>query len=380
MNVISLTQSLVQIPSVNPDGDPGCPDHQQGEAKIAHFLADLLSSLGAEVTLEEVLPSRPNLIARFPTDRPGKPAILLGPHTDTVGVAKMSVDPFAAELVDGRIYGRGACDTKGPMASMIQAIADLGADRIATLPFELHFVGFMSEESGQDGSRHFAQHHASRYAFAIAAEPTGCRVVHAHKGCTWASITLTGKAAHGARPELGHNAVIDAARLVSLLDTDFRPILAEHGGFDPALGAPTMNIGMLHGGTRFNIVPDHATIALDFRSNPQLDAAGGPLPLLQSFLDTQAPTATLQRRSHPAPALHTDPNNPYVAALAAIGPGLTTAPWFSDAAHLAAAGVPAVAAGPGDIAQAHTAAESISITDLANGVHLFTTFLLHAAP
>ena len=83
-NAVELLQALVRIPSVNPEGDPGTDG--TGEARIAAWLADFLRGLGAHVELREVLPVRPNVVARFPTDRPGKPRVLLAPHTDTVSV------------------------------------------------------------------------------------------------------------------------------------------------------------------------------------------------------------------------------------------------------------------------------------------------------
>jgi acetylornithine deacetylase/succinyl-diaminopimelate desuccinylase-like protein len=98
-----LLQSLVRIPSVNPSGDPGTAE--VGEAQLAEFLADHCRQLGAEVELREVLPQRPNMIARFSSDRPGKPRLLFAPHTDTVSVAGMTIDPFGGELHDG---GSGA--------------------------------------------------------------------------------------------------------------------------------------------------------------------------------------------------------------------------------------------------------------------------------
>src|SRR4051812_8035857 len=107
-SVTELLQELIRIPSVNPDGDPGTPG--VGEKKIADYLAELLGDLGAEVELHEVLPDRPNVVARFPSNHAGKPRLLLAPHTDTVSVGGMTIDPFGGELRDSRIWGRGASD------------------------------------------------------------------------------------------------------------------------------------------------------------------------------------------------------------------------------------------------------------------------------
>ena len=125
-DVIALLQQLVRIPSVNPDNAPGTS--LIGEQTLAIFLAGWLESIGAEVALEEIQPGRPNLIARFaPLD--GRPRILLGPHLDTVGVAGMTIEPFGGEIRDGKLWGRGACDTKGIIASMIHAARCVNARR-----------------------------------------------------------------------------------------------------------------------------------------------------------------------------------------------------------------------------------------------------------
>ncbi len=155
-SVGDLLAALVRIPSVNPEGDPGTAAENCGEQRVAEFVGNYLQELGAAVRYEEVEPGRPNVIAAFPGGD-GKPAVLLGPHLDTVGVGGMSIAPFGGERRDGRIYGRGACDTKGTMAAMLWALRGLGTERIAALDIGVTFVGFMGEETGQPGSRHFAK-------------------------------------------------------------------------------------------------------------------------------------------------------------------------------------------------------------------------------
>lgn len=375
-SVAELAQALVRIPSVNPDGDPGTSPDNIGEAAIAKFIASFLTASGAEATLEEVLPGRPNVIGRFPTlpspsGKP-KPRLLFAPHTDTVSVAGMTIPPFGGDLHDGKIWGRGASDTKGPMSAMLWALHTL-RDQIPHLPVEVHFVGFMSEESHQYGSKHFAQNHP-KYDLALVGEPTEMRVVHTHKGCLWIDVITHGRAAHGARPELGENAITKMAKLVQALDTDFRDLLAELSGSSDYLTPSTINIGMIEGGSRYNIVADSCTLRLDIRVTPGLQTHGGAEHLLKEFVHRIDPTATF---SDPPPvhALDTDPANPLIQSLLATGTTLTGAPWFCDAVFLAAAGTPAIAIGPGSIAQAHTKDEHIKIEDLESGTHLFQKYL-----
>jgi acetylornithine deacetylase/succinyl-diaminopimelate desuccinylase-like protein len=363
--VTELLQHLVRIPSVNPDNDPGTA--ATGEAAIADFLAGHLTGLGATVTLEEILPGRPNLIARFaPLD--GRPRVLLGPHLDTVGVAGMTIDPFEAAIRDGRLYGRGASDTKGPMAAMLWGLQQ-NREHLAGAPVAVDFVAFMAEESGQWGSKDFARRHAADYQFGVVGEPTGLDIVHTTKGSLWATLVAHGRAVHSSMPERGDNAILKLARALAAVDDQFKQLAPRYA--HPVLGLPTLNVGTIRGGSRPNIVPDFASAELDIRITPGLAAAGGALALLESIL-TDLPVAI--SNPHENPPMETPADHPGVrwlqrtrAASRAVG-----APWFSDAAHLSAAGLPSVCLGPGTIQQAHTADEFISLADLDAGAEFFT--------
>ena len=375
-SVTELCQALVRIPSVNPDGDPGY--EKTGEADCAAYVADFLRYCGAEVVLEQVLPNRPNVIGRLPShpsqNGKPKPRIVFGPHLDTVGVGGMTVDPFGGEVRDGKVFGRGACDTKGPMAAMLWALYEL-REEIPSLPVEVHFAGFMSEESDQHGSRHFAAHHGKDYAFALIAEPTDLKTVFKHKGCLWADIETFGIAVHGSRPELGENAIIKMARLIKALDADFRPQLA-NAGDDEWLGRTTISLGMIKGGTRPNITADRCELTVDIRYNPAVRDQGGPLELLRAFVKQLDPTAKVEPRGAMSPCLDTPATDPFVQKLVANGAPLTGAPWFCDAAFVSEiANVPSIALGPGSIAQAHTKDEWIEIAELEKGAEFWKRWL-----
>lgn len=371
MTTTELLQKLVQIPSVNPDNDPGT--HLTGEQNIAEYIRDYLTPFGFQVTLEEVLPGRPNLIARSPGPE-NRPRIFLGPHLDTVGVSNMDFDPFCGTITDdGKMLGRGTSDTKGPMASMLTALTE-NIDLLPTLPVAIDFVAFMAEESSQHGSKHFAQHHASEYTFAIAGEPTSLDIVYTTKGSLWLTLAAKGTAAHASQPERGSNAIMSLARSLDLINRKFSNRLATYT--HPVLGHSTLNIGTIKGGTRPNIVPDHAQAEIDIRFTPDLQQAGGALNLTKSFLtETNLPLEILE--AHENPPMATDQNHTMIQQLQKANPTtqLTGAPWFSDAAHLADAGIPAICLGPGSINQAHTKNEFISLTDLENGHTYFSNFI-----
>jgi acetylornithine deacetylase/succinyl-diaminopimelate desuccinylase-like protein len=369
-DVVSLLQQLVRIPSVNPDNAPGTG--LTGEEKIAVFLSGWLESIGAEVVLDEIQPGRPNLIARFaPLD--GRPRVLLGPHLDTVGVGGMTIDPFGGEIREGKLWGRGAADTKGPMAAMLWALHD-HRERLADLPVAVDFVAFMGEESGQWGSKDFVRNHAADYQFALVGEPTSMQVVHVTKGSLWATLRATGKAAHSSLPERGENAILKLTRSLDQLDHHLGGALASFT--HPVLGRSTMNVGLIRGGARPNIVPDFAEAEIDIRITPALAAAGGALQLLQETIEFHDLPVSIVN-PHENPPMETPADHPMVRALLATDPrtALAGAPWFSDAAHLSNGGIPSICIGPGSIDQAHTVNEFIEIAALEKGAAFFSAYI-----
>ena len=373
-SVVELLQALIRIPSVNPDGDPGT--EKTGELACAQWVGEFLGQCGAEVSFEEVEDGRPNVIGRFASQptAPPKPRLLFAPHTDTVGVGGMTVEPWGGEIRDGKIWGRGASDTKGTMAAMLWALWEL-RDRIQDLGVEVGFVGLMGEETSQFGSKHFAEHNGDEFDFAIVGEPTELDVVHTHKGCVWLSLTTRGKAVHGSQPERGDNALMKMLPVLQAIDGEFRENLKSFT--HPVLGHSTMNIGDCHSGTRCNIVPDLCVATLDFRTTPDLSAKpGGVQAELEKFLAEKGFADFIEvdvlNFSEP---LDTDPQNPFVQRFTELGSELVGAPWFCDAAWLAIGGIPGVAVGPGSIAQAHTVDEHLAIDALEEGAKFYRSYL-----
>jgi acetylornithine deacetylase/succinyl-diaminopimelate desuccinylase-like protein len=361
MTVADVLRELIRIPSVNPDGDPGTT--HTGEKECAKFVADFLYSCGAEAWLEDVLPDRPNVLGRFPSTSKAKPRLLFAPHTDTVTVTGMSIDPFSGELRDGKIWGRGASDTKGPMAAMLFALLEC-KNVLPHLSHEIWFAGFMGEEVGQQGAK--ALSGKERFDFAIVGEPTRLQTVNTHKGSVWLTLRAHGRAAHASTPQIGENAIEKILEVVDLLRSQ---LSARFGASsDETLGSLTFNLGTIQGGSKINIVPDLCEAKIDIRTLPGQDLA----PLLDS-LTKEFPGVELERRI--LGPLRTDPAHPFIRLLETCGARCVGAPWFCDAAFLAAADTPAVALGPGSMEQAHTADEWISLADLEAGVTFFKTVL-----
>jgi acetylornithine deacetylase len=285
----------------------------------------------------------------------------------------MIIEPFGGEIRDEKLWGRGASDTKGPMAAMLWALHD-HQDVLANLPVAVDFVAFMGEESGQWGSKNFVKRHGQDYTFALVGEPTSMQVVHVTKGSLWATLRATGKAAHSSQPERGENAILKLTRALDQLDHHLGSQLATFT--HPVLGRSTMNVGMIRGGARPNIVPDLAEAEIDIRITPALAAAGGALKLLTetiAFFDLPIEIV----KPHENPPMETAADHPMIQALLATDPatGLAGAPWFSDAAHLSSGGIPSICIGPGSIDQAHTVDEFIEISALKQGAAFFSAFI-----
>jgi acetylornithine deacetylase/succinyl-diaminopimelate desuccinylase-like protein len=366
-----LLRELIALPSINPAFlSPGDP--RTGERCIAEFLASVAAKGGLDVNFQQVFPGRSNLYARLGPAGKIRQRIVLAPHMDTVGVqADGQLKPV---LKGGRIYGRGACDTKGSIAVMLSAVLNLTST--PHLPgTEIALLALVDEEYGQAGSR-FAAREGLKADLVIVGEPTRLRIVTAHKGDLWLQLETRGKAAHGARPELGRNAVHAMARIVDLLETEYAAALRQRR--HPLLGHPTINVGAIAGGAQYNIVPDRCIIKIDRRTLPGEKDARVKREILK-FIQRHGLEATMldTKEEEPAPPLETSLHLPLVHRFLECARQKEAAgvDFFTDAGVLAAAGSPCVVFGPGDIAQAHTPDEWIEVSQLERGTKLLTRFL-----
>ncbi|HAB17747.1 MAG TPA: peptidase [Verrucomicrobiales bacterium] len=340
---------------------------------MAEKVMEVARQAGLEVEQQTVVPGRANVVARLIPRGSPKHRLVLGPHLDTVGLPALD-ELLQPRLSRGRVIGRGACDTKGCVATMLTAIVTVARNGKRPTETEIVFAGFVDEENGQLGSRHFAQHHPPA-TLAIVGEPTRLEVVTAHKGDVWLQLTTQGRSAHGASPQLGRNAVHSMSRVVNLLETTYRAHLRRRS--HPLLGFPTINVGSIRGGTQPNIVPDTCTISLDRRTLPG-ETEAQVRREISALLRKHRLKATFDNlRLAPCHPLETSPQHAWVRLLCGIAGRRKTVGvhYFCDAAPLAEAGTPAVVFGPGDIAQAHTRDEWISVAQLERGTRIFEKFL-----
>jgi acetylornithine deacetylase/succinyl-diaminopimelate desuccinylase family protein len=367
-----LLRDLIALPSVNPAFLPA-NDPRAGEKRLGEFLAQAAHRGGLDVEWQEVFPNRSNLIGRLLPSGKVRQRILLAPHMDTVGVS--SDDQFKPVSKNGRLSGRGACDTKGSVAVMFSALLELARAKQRLTSTEIVFAALVDEESGQAGSRFLARS-GFKADLAIVGEPTNLQIVTAHKGDLWLQLETRGKAAHGARPELGRNAVHLMAKIVDLLETEYARQLRRRR--HRLLRHATINVGTISGGRQPNIVPDRCTIRIDRRTIPGENDPAVKREIL-SFIRRHGLSATMTdtKNDEPAPPMETNPRLPLVQQLlrCARQKKPVGVDFFSDAGVLAAAGIPSVVFGPGDIAQAHTSDEWVARSQLEQGTKLLVRFL-----
>lgn len=360
---------LVAVPSVSPEGD--CGGSTPGESAIAIHVAGILRRMGADVTLTEIQPGRPNVVAVFEPARTAEATVAFVPHLDTVGVAGMNVPPFVLTRRNKRLHGRGSCDTKGPFAALLAALAAwVKSPARARSTVRWVVAATMGEETGGIGAQALAQS-VFKADFAIALEPTDLKVVYANKGVLRLWLESRGRAAHSANPSLGRNAIYPLLPLLKKIETSLAPQLARR--IHPLLGPVTVNLGIVSGGQELNIVPDHCRAGLDFRTHPDCDNAV-VLAMMEAIRRRIAPQVRMNVFRDGAPSI-TSRTHPWAAILRRNARGWAVAPWFCDANHLSAAGIPSVAFGPGSIAQAHTRDEFITTTALGAGTRAFRRLL-----
>jgi acetylornithine deacetylase len=290
----------------------------------------------------------------------------------------MTIEPWNPVVREGRIYGRGSCDIKGGMVAMLGAVARLAEERPAGLP-TIIMACTVNEEHGYSGATALTRMWSQPGSIiprqpdmAIVAEPTLLQAVVAHKGVVRWRCRTHGRAAHSSQPQLGINAIFKMSRVLDALERYQRevvPTLRQH----PLCGQPTLSVGTIHGGLSVNTVPDNCTIEIDRRLIP----GETPDEAYRQVIDhVTALIGADPDVKHDAPfliglGLGDQRNGALADRMASAARGAGTAcdkvgvPYGTDAAAIAAAGVPSIVFGPGSIDQAHTADEWLELNQLA---------------
>lgn len=339
-----ITQDIVRMDTRNPPGR---------EVECAHYLGEMLEKGGLGVTYHEFAKDRTSLVARLKGGG-AKDPICFGGHIDVVplGAREWSVDPFGAEIIDGKLFGRGTTDMKAGIAAFVNATLRLAAEG-GTREADIVLVICAGEETGCEGSYHLGEIGALGSAGAIViAEPTSNYPILGHKGALWLKVETDGVTAHGSMPEVGVNAIYKAARAVTKLE-DFGFNVAPH----ELLGKSTLNVGTMSGGINFNSVPDYAQFTVDIRSIPD-HSHKEIMENLSKYLGDETRIETLVD----VDGVDTPADNPWIQEVCALMGSVLGeeikprgAPYFTDASALTPAygKPPTIILGPGEMEMAH---------------------------
>ncbi len=375
--VVELLQRLVAIPSVNPSlaDDPSIG----GEARLAEFLAGHLEHAGYKIEWHEATHGRPNVVGRYGPAQPRR-SILVESHLDTQGIHGMTVPPFEGGIRDGKLYGRGACDTKGPMAAALTALDEQTLDAMASAGIQVIYIGAMGEEKGNLGAEELVELGVGADE-ALILEPTDLNVVHAHKGALWFEIEVEGLAAHGSNPALGLSAIRGMAKVIERIESLVEIEARTH--VHPLLGKPTVNIGLIRGGSSINIVPDRCVIEVDRRVLPG-DTSDKIMDQVRKELDSMKAGGAINawriQKIKDGVPFETTAESALVKRLlqSCAGAGVKSsaqgAAWYSDAGPFSRTCKEVAVFGPGSIRQAHTADEFIELSSLESGTTILRRF------
>ncbi|MCF6223812.1 MAG: M20 family metallopeptidase [Flavobacteriaceae bacterium] len=367
MDVISLTQKLIQFNTINPPGN---------EEGIAKFIGVILTENGFIVDYPKYSEGRLNVIATKGLDKFVAPIVLTG-HLDVVplGAATWSVDPLAGEIIENKLYGRGSTDMKAGVAAMIIAAIESFDKNPPKGGVKLILTA--DEELGCHGAKHLRDsgYDIGNASAIIVGEPTSNMPWIGHKGGLYLTAKTTGVTAHSSMPELGDNAIYKAARAITKIEA-----LKFDVKKDNLLGYPTVNVGKIDGGLNLNSVPDKAEFTIDVRSTTKLEnklafkllkETLGEEVSLEKMVDLNAISTTENHRfvKLVSKICNFDYNQEGVKKAASF---LTDAsvltPWLDNA--------PTVILGPGEPHMAHQTDEYCYVDKIKEAVKLYKEIII----
>jgi acetylornithine deacetylase len=360
---------LVRINSINPSLTPG----GAGEREIAAYMTHAMRQLGMDVAQHEPAPDRISTVGRLHGSGGGK-SLMLNGHIDTVGVEHMP-NPFSADIRDGKLYGRGAYDMKGSVAAMLAAVKTL-RDASVILKGDLLLAAVADEEYASLGTADIANRYKPDAA--IITEPTELQLAIAHKGFVWLEVVVTGRAAHGSRPQLGIDANLKMGRFLHELDRLEQELRARAP--HRLIGPPTLHAAMINGGREMSVIADRCMLRIERRTLPS-ETEAQAIAELQTILERLSTAdndfhATVKSffAREPFEVAATDPIVQVVQAAASnvlaqpIDPNGVS--FWTDAALLAAAGIPTVVFGPIG-AGAHAAEEWVDLQSVEQAALIY---------
>ena len=374
--ITNLAQELIKIPS----------DETAGEKEVCEYLESYLKSLGMKVRLQEVLPNRPNIIAEVIGDEVGK-SIMFNGHVDTVPVGdikKWSMDPYSAIIKDNKLFGRGSTDMKGAIASMIIAMKFI-MNNVEKFNGKIIFTGVMAEETTGLGTQKIVEENI-KADMAVVGEPSDEKIYRAHKGTMWFNLSTYGKLEHSSESNSeSNNAIINMMKLIMEINEISKELETIENNL---VGHPSINIGLIDGGTKQNMIADSCRISIDRRTLPEektdeiLDRLRIRLDGLRSLddrltfdleIDTIREAVEVAESEQIVQEVKNALNkvinkNPTISGMKAT----------TDMSILVNQGnIPSVIYGPGFIKQAHTVDEFIEVKRLVESSQVYAEILLN---
>lgn len=354
-----MKEDLARLVAIRSENPPG------GETEVAALVAERLRDIGLEVALDEYQPGRVNVEARLANG--SGPVFAFNTHMDTVPAGDgWTGDPFVLRSDGGRMYGRGTCDCKGPLAAMLEAVRMLAATR-SRWQGTLLAVFVADEEAASDGAKHYAAKRP-KIDYAVVGEPTSNTIYSAHKGSLRPVVRVHGVPAHSGTPHLGENAILRAGQLLGMLADEHENVVRRRS--HPLVGEASLTVTRINGGHADNVLPGACDLLFDRRMVPGEDENAvkadivGLLERANARFGVRA--EVLQWKPTTGSATETAADRPIVCKSLAVArshgiadPGPFGFQGGCDLVHFRATGAEGVVIGPGSLSVAHKANEFV---------------------
>ncbi|MFE9330083.1 M20 family metallopeptidase [Streptomyces sp. NPDC006925] len=381
---VAFTQELVRLRTVNSEGAEAV------ERPAADLVAEVFTRFGWEHTVTEVAPGRPNVIATVEGGGGPGPTLMFEGHTDVVtegDPADWSMDPYGAEIRDGRMWGRGTADMKSGVAAMIYGVRAL--QQAGPFPGRI-VLGVMADEEGMMlGAKAFAASPAAgEVDGVIVCEPVGYEVCTSARGGIRLRLDLTGVMAHGAMPQEGRSPIEAGARIVEALGT-VREWAAVRFDSHPHAGSVTVTPTVLLGGDpdQLNVIPAHGVVGVDVRTIPGTDHTELIERIRTTAEQAAEPFGVAVRQTvvDDRPAVEISEDHPVVQGLVAAhtrvhgsAPAFGAVPGTTDGTILTRdAGLPTVVYGPGGKWIAHRKDEFVEVREIGEYARVYAAAAHH---